>query len=235
MSSSPSTVLAIGAHAADMELTAGMVMARYAREGHRAVLLHLTLGEKGHSRLTAAEYAAEKRESAIAVAHGLGCTSRFMPYPDAQLPDSEEVKLAVCDVIRELKPGVIITHWGGSLFRDHARAHRIVVEARFLASLKTLERALPAAPPNRLLFTENWEDMDGFRPDLYVDTTDTYDVWLEALGHYAIFRDPGAGGFRYRDYYSSLSTMRGCLSDTDHAVALMRDKDPIEAAQALPL
>jgi LmbE family N-acetylglucosaminyl deacetylase len=215
-------VMAIGAHAADMELTCGMVMARYAREGHEAVFVHLTLGEKGHSRLDAAAYAQEKRASAEAVARGLGASVRFMPYPDGELQDSEDVKLAVCDLIREVRPRVLITNWRGSIHRDHARAHAITVEARFLAGLKWLERDRPAVHVPHLLFAENWEDMDGFSPDLYIDTTDVYEQWLAALDHYAIFRDPSVGGFAYRDYYSALSQMRGCLSGTSRAEALMR-------------
>jgi LmbE family N-acetylglucosaminyl deacetylase len=230
------TVLAIGAHAADMELTCGAVMARYAREGHQAVFCHLTLGEKGHSRLSAAEYAEEKRRSAEAVARDLGATVRFMPYPDGELQDSEEVKLAVCDLIRELRPQVIITNWKGSIHRDHARAHHITVEARFLAGLRELRRERPAVWVPHLLFAENWEDMEGFRADLYLDTTETHEQWLSALSHYAIFRDPSVGGFRYRDYYDALATLRGCLGGFHRANAFMRP-DPmlVERRVALPV
>jgi N-acetylglucosamine malate deacetylase 1 len=38
------TVLAVGAHAGDMEIAAGAVLARHKRLGDRIVLLHLTLG-----------------------------------------------------------------------------------------------------------------------------------------------------------------------------------------------
>ena len=52
---SPYAVLAIGAHAADAEFSAGMVLARYAAEGHPTTILHLTLGEKGHRALSPVE------------------------------------------------------------------------------------------------------------------------------------------------------------------------------------
>ncbi len=229
-------VLAIGAHAADMELTCGMVVARYAREGHKATFLHLTLGEKGHARLGAEEYARDKREGALAIAAALGAEARFMPYGDGELQASEEVKLAVADVIREVRPRVIITNWRGSIHRDHARAHEIAVEARFLAGLARLKREREAVWVPHVLFAENWEDMDGYEPNLYVDTTDDYETWLRALEHYEIFRDPTVGGFRYRDYYSALSQMRGCLSGHGRAVALMRPKgDLVSRPEALPV
>lgn len=229
-------VLAIGAHAADMELTCGMVLARYAREGQRATFLHLTLGEKGHARLDAEAYAREKRAGATAIAAALGAQVRFMPYGDGELEASEAVKLAVADVIREVRPRVIITNWRGSIHRDHARAHEIAVEARFLAGLGRLERSLPAVWVPHVLFAENWEDMDGYEPNLYVDTTREYEPWLQAMESYEIFRDPTVGGFRYRDYYSALSQMRGCLSGHERAVALMRPKgDLVARPDALPV
>lgn len=235
-SEKPDGVLAIGGHAADMELTCGMVLARYAREGHRATFLHLTLGEKGHARLSAADYARDKREGATAIAHALGAEARFMPYGDGELLASEEAKLAVCDVIREVRPRVIITNWRGSIHRDHRNACEIAAEARFLAGLGRLERALPAVYVPHLLFAENWEDMDGYDPNLYLDTTQEYEPWMRAMESYEIWRDPTVGGFRYRDYYSALSQMRGCLSGHERAVALMRPKgDLVARAEHLPV
>ncbi len=53
-------IVAIGAHAGDMELTAGGVIAKYTMAGHRATLVHITPGEKGHPRLSAEEYKQQK-------------------------------------------------------------------------------------------------------------------------------------------------------------------------------
>ena len=229
-------VLAIGAHAADMELTVGMLLARYAREGVPATFLHLTLGEKGHARLSAEDYAKAKREGAEAIARDLGCEARFMPYGDGELVDSEEVKLAVADVIRELSPKVLITNWKGSIHRDHTRAHHITVDAHFLAGLTRLKRDRPAVWVPHVLFAENWEDMDAFRPDLYLDTTSTFDDWVRAMDHYEIWRDPSVGGFHYKDYYTALAQMRGALSRHERAVALMRpDSALVARPDALPI
>ncbi|MEU8141297.1 hypothetical protein [Nonomuraea sp. NPDC048901] len=53
-------VLAIGAHAGDLDLTAGAVLAQHVLRGDRATLLHLTLGERGHPRLSIPERQAEE-------------------------------------------------------------------------------------------------------------------------------------------------------------------------------
>ena len=74
-----------------------------------------------------------------------------------------------------------------------------------------------------MLFPENWEDMEDFDPNLYVDIDDVYDQWLEAANQYELFRG-GISSFRYRDYYQALAIMRGCLSGYSRAVTLMRPK-----------
>ena len=51
----PKTILAIGGHAGDMELTAGPLLALQRAKGDRVVLLHLTVGEKGNRKLSAAD------------------------------------------------------------------------------------------------------------------------------------------------------------------------------------
>jgi len=50
------TYLAIGAHIGDMDLTAGPLLATATLAGHRAVLLALTPGERGHPTMPPAEY-----------------------------------------------------------------------------------------------------------------------------------------------------------------------------------
>ena len=81
------TILAIGAHAGDMELASGAVLLAAHRKGDRVVLLHLTLGEGGNPRLSPEAYGDQKRREAIAVAADLGAEVIFGPYKDGELPN----------------------------------------------------------------------------------------------------------------------------------------------------
>jgi 3-deoxy-7-phosphoheptulonate synthase len=63
MEKKPVSIMAIGAHIGDMELTAGEVLAKHAILGDKITLVHLTAGEKGNPPsmtvdewLNAAEY-----------------------------------------------------------------------------------------------------------------------------------------------------------------------------------
>ena len=67
------TILAIGAHVGDMELTVGGTLATCALEGGRIVTLALTAGEKGvPAGRDIAEYRQQKSAEARAFAEKLG-------------------------------------------------------------------------------------------------------------------------------------------------------------------
>ncbi|MSR83805.1 MAG: PIG-L family deacetylase [Candidatus Latescibacteria bacterium] len=57
-------IVAIGAHTADMEFTAGATLLKHVRQSWDAHVVSLTLGEKGSARLSPAEYGAQKKAEA---------------------------------------------------------------------------------------------------------------------------------------------------------------------------
>ena len=137
------TVLAIGAHAGDAEITTGALLARHKRLGDRVVILHLTLGEGGNPKLSPAAYGEQKKREALAAAQALGAEVLFGPWKDGELRDTEEAARFVADVIRQVKPTHVVTHWKASLHPDHEAAHRIVNAAVLLASLEGFVSAHP--------------------------------------------------------------------------------------------
>src|SRR5579875_535097 len=230
----PITVLAIGAHAADMEFTCGQALASAVRRGGHAALLHLTLGEAGHPRLSRAAYAIQKKREAETAAQRLGASMRYFDYPDALLPYNDEVALKICDVIREVRPPVVITHWGGSSHKDHQNTHYLVNDAIFYAGLPAIDRpAGPAHAVRELFYAENWEDAKQFEPDTYLDCTDVYDTWLFAAQSYELFRG-GLSSFRYADYYEALTITRGALGGFPRAIALRSAWGRTRRLSALP-
>lgn len=216
----PVHILAIGAHAADMEFTCGAALALAVREGGRASLLHLTLGEAGHPRLSRAAYAVQKKQEAAEAARRLGADMRYFEYPDGLLPYNDEVALRICDVIRQVKPDLIITHWGGSGHKDHQNTHYLVNDAVFYAALPSIERSSgPAHGIRQLYYAENWEDAMQYEPDTYVDAAAVYDTWRNAASAYELFRG-GISNFRYADYYQALTITRGALGGFQRAITL---------------
>ena len=222
-SNSDKCIMVIGAHAADAEIMGGASVLKHVDAGWRAVMVHMTPGEKGHPKLSPAEYKAIKDVEAENAAKVLGAKSIMMPWPDGELPVNEEVQMAIADVIREHKPTIILTHWKGSFHRDHNNTHHNVLASLFFAGLRTFEREFPPHRPEKIYFAENWEDMENFRPEIYLDTTDVFDRYIEAIHAYSLFRKEVVP-FRYEQWYRGASQMRGAESGFDQAVALMPHK-----------
>jgi LmbE family N-acetylglucosaminyl deacetylase len=220
----PRVILAIGAHAGDVELTSGQVLIHQQRAGDRVVVLHLTAGEGGNPKMSPVAYGEQKRKEAAAAAKVIGAELIWGPYLDGQIPDDDAARTYVADVIRQVKPTHIITHWKRSIHKDHARTHAIVVDAVLLA---VLEGVKTDHPPHRgvrgIYFAENWEDAEGFRPYLYVDTSDARDAWLEAIRSYE-FVSGGISSFSYQSYYDALASVRGAEARKTRAVAFDIDE-----------
>ena len=212
-----SSILVVGAHAFDAEVIAGPLAATAAQRGARVVLLHLSLGEQGHRSMSPERYAEQKRTEAAAAAVRLGATWRTFAFPDGFVPEGDDAALLLADVVREVRPEVVITHWRGSWHKDHRAAFTLTTNGVFFAALPTLSRSAPAHRPEVLLFGENWEDDDEFRPDRLIDVSPGIDRWRSAIREYELAR--GLGSFPYEDYYSSLYRMRGCLAGTAYAQA----------------
>jgi N-acetylglucosamine malate deacetylase 1 len=226
----PRTILAIGAHAGDMELTAGAVLLKQRALGDSVVLLHLTLGEGGNPKMPPSQYGAQKSREAQAAAALLGARVIFGPYRDGELPNSEEARRYVAEIIREVKPTLVITHWRNSIHRDHANTHAIVEDAVLLASLEGVKLASPPHRGVRLWYAENWEDAEGFSPYLYVDVSAQMDQWRQLVSSYEFVRG-GISSFAYLEYYGALATVRGAEAHRGRAEAF--DLDPMGKKRVL--
>jgi LmbE family N-acetylglucosaminyl deacetylase len=217
------TILAIGAHAGDMELTCGAVLLDAHRRGDRVVLLHLTLGEGGNPKLSPADYGAQKRREALAVAAALGAEARFAPFKDGELPNDEATRRYVADVIRDVKPTIVLTHWRESIHRDHATTSAVTQDAVLLASLAGVQTAHPAWRGVRTVwYTDNWEDATGFVPYVFVGVSGAVPAWKAAVEQYEFARGV-TSGFPYVDYYTALATVRGAIARKGQAVAFAVD------------
>lgn len=221
------TILAIGGHIGDAELTAGGVMAANAVDGGKNYTLALTAGERGNPpHLTVAEYRVQKIAEAKAFAEMVNGEAFVLEYMDGELPNNEEVRYQVASIIRKVKPDVILTHWKSTMHKDHNNTHLIVPDAQFLASVVESEKIEGKRHYAPVYFSENWEDDLDFSPAFYVDITKGYDLWCEALKTQWFVMN--SKDFKYYDYYTSLARCRGCLNKTMYAESFaMHDRKRI--------
>jgi bacillithiol biosynthesis deacetylase BshB1 len=167
-------LLAIAAHPDDVELTCGGTVLKMSEAGYRTGILDLTKGEMGsrgtpETRLREAARAAKILK--VRVRRNLG-------LPDARLEMREEYKMAIAEVIRELKPQtVILPYWEGR-HPDHYTAAKLGYEACFVAGLKNYPLSGVAFRPFKILYAT--ADANA-RPTFYVDITQQFERRRRAI------------------------------------------------------
>ena len=131
----PARVLAVGAHPDDIEFGCGATLAKWSAAGAEVHLLVLTDGAKGTwdpaadpAALAATRVReqddARQRLGAVAVHH--------TDYVDGELVEGAAEREAVCAVIRQTRPTVLLTHDPWKRYRlhpDHRHAGFLVLDA----------------------------------------------------------------------------------------------------------
>lgn len=212
------TVMAVGAHTGDAQLTCGMLLAKHAMLGDKIIIVDLTAGERG---APAGRDVAEFREAnalgAKIFAEKLGGESIIFDVPDGELYPSKEIELQLAQIMREKQVTNVLGHWRNSMHKDHIAAHTIMTNATFFASLPTYPHPLPPAPIGACMYAENWEDPEDFTPYFYFDVTEAFPLWNEAIVN--LWLAENSKSFMYRRYYEALSITRGALIGVKHATA----------------
>ena len=212
------TIVAVGAHTGDAQLTAGLLLAKHAMAGHKVVTIDLTAGERGcPAGRTPEDFRSENVAAAQAFAQGLGGESCVLDAPDGELEHTQAAALELATLLRRLKADAVLCHWKHSMHKDHIAAYKITTDAVFFAALGTFPHELPPAPIRRVLFAENWEDAEHFSPYLYFDVTEAFPLWQSNIRK--LWLAENSRSFQYLRYYDALSVTRGCLIGKERAVA----------------
>jgi LmbE family N-acetylglucosaminyl deacetylase len=210
------TILAVGAHTGDAQLTCGMLLAKHAMAGDKVVIVDLTAGERSAPKGIPPE---EFKQQNIAAAHDfaqmLGGESIVMDIPDGEVNPCPELEQRLSRIMREKKANAVLYHWQNSQQRDHAAAHALTKSAIFMASLPTPGQILPPAPIGRAMYAENWEDAEGFSPYFYFDVTEAFPLWKEAAKKLRLAENNDS--FKYLRYYEALGMLRGAVIGCDYA------------------
>ena len=182
----PVDVLAISAHADDVELTCGGTLAQLKARGHRFGIVDLTRGEMG-TRGTAEIRAAEAAKAAKI----LGAEFReTLDLGDGGLGRTREHELAVIEVIRRETPRLILTPYPDDRHPDHRRAGQVVTDAAYYAGLRKLETKHPAHRPQQTIYFSTFQLHE---PDFLVDVTPFIEIRRAAMRAFeSQFHDPAS-------------------------------------------
>jgi len=141
------TLLSIFAHSDD-ELAAIGTIANHAKRGDRIIMACMTPGTRtSFLDGTDEEKRAARTKQAEEVAKLVGAEARCLDFEDTAIYPSREASLKVAELIREIKPTIIITWnqlWAtGPGHPDHRYTSVIVLDAVSYARFKIPEISLP--------------------------------------------------------------------------------------------
>lgn len=187
--------LVVSPHPDDAELGMGGALARAHAEGRSTGIVDLTRGEaatKGTPEERAAEADAASRVLGLDVRRNLG-------WPDSRILDSEDRRLQLAHVLRDLRPRVVVAPHGNDRHPDHVAAAHIVPAAVHLAGLKNSPLSGAPYKPEGLFF---YMGNGPFEATLVVDTSAYIDVWEAAVRCYGSqFTGPAASETVTPDVY----------------------------------
>src|SRR5271170_6099534 len=181
-------VLAIAAHRYDVEQTCGGTLLRMRSLGMRTAILDLTRGEAG-TRGSAEERAAEAREAAAI----LGVAWReALDIPDGRVENTYENRIKIVEVLRRVRPRVVILPYGAGRHPDHYTTATLGYEACFLSGLAKVETDAAPHRPYKIVYASLYADV---RPSFVVDITSFIEERFRALLAYrSQYTDQPSGG-----------------------------------------
>jgi LmbE family N-acetylglucosaminyl deacetylase len=178
----PASALAVAAHPDDVEFGCGATLAKWAAQGCRIHHLVLTDGSRGtwEDDGDIAELVRTRHTEQVEAARRLGGGGvDFLDLADGELESGLAQRRAVCEVIRRLRPAVLLGHDPWRRYRlhpDHRHAGWLVVDSLVAAREPAFapELGAPHRPTGLLL----WEADE---PNHVEDATATREAKVAAL------------------------------------------------------
>ncbi|MDD4569268.1 MAG: PIG-L family deacetylase [Tepidanaerobacteraceae bacterium] len=202
-------VISIGAHSLDAELMGGPLIIKYAKNGAKCTLLHVTQGRLEDPNATEEEkeaYLKDLLNQNRRAAEKLGADYLWLGYVSSSMPSSEKFASRLEKYFVDEKVDLVITHWRGSMHRRHIETHDAVT----LAVKNMREKGNEI----RLVYGETFEDLVGFIPQAYFELDDDEkEQWFSALNEYDVFRGK-INNFPYIPYYTNNGRIRQIESNS---------------------
>lgn len=180
-------LLAVGPHPDDVELFCGGTVIRCVQLGHRVSVLDLSEGELASNGTVEV-----RRKEAQAAAQVMGIAHRTnLGLPDGGIEDCPAQVMATAEVIRALRPRVLLVPWIEARHPDHAAAGQLLKHAAFAAGLVKFDCE---GAPHKVQQVWHYQMRHRLRPSFIVDTSLAAELKTEAILCHASQVQPGASG-----------------------------------------
>lgn len=176
-------VLAVGCHPDDLEIACGGTLRKYVEQGAEVYTCHVAKGDQGHVVIEPEELTGIRAAEFEEASRIIGAVQTFsLQLNDMEISSHDPVAMdAMADIVRSVRPDVIITHNDRDYMLDHTETSRIATNGSFCAGLSHRPRSYP--PYSSFIpvfFMDTLAGVD-FQPTHYVDITNQIETKLQAL------------------------------------------------------
>lgn len=191
-------ILAIGAHADDIEINCGGTVALHVKRGDNVIILVMAepfFTNYDGKVLRPRDIGDSEEKKAAQI---LGAKVINLGFKDNSVLYSVETIEAINKIIDQYKIDTVYTHWHHESNQDHSRtAHATISAARYIPNILMYEPMFP-----------NGKTYESFRSQIYVDITSTFELKMDALKCHKSQIEKFGNGFleaiegraRYRGY-----------------------------------
>jgi len=177
-------ILAVGANPDDIEALCAGTLALYARRGNKVAMCYLTMGDKGSVEMAPEKIAAIRRSEAAESAALIGAEVYPLEVPDGHVEVTLAMRKKIVEVVRKVKPDVIITHYPHDYMSDHNYTSKLVLDASFWSGAPHFcdnEQENPPVEKRPAVFYMDTLCGLGFVPEEYVDITPVIETKIKML------------------------------------------------------
>ncbi|WP_229780756.1 bacillithiol biosynthesis deacetylase BshB1 [Deinococcus malanensis] len=166
--------LCLAPHPDDAEIGAGGTLIRLSRAGHAVGILELSRGEGG-----TLGSATVRMAECVAAAQVMGLSWRGqLGLPDGGLLDSPAEARALAEVLRAVRPRVLVVPHHRDRHPDHFGAYHLAKRAVHLAGLR---KADVAGAPHRVGRVLLYQGNADIQASVLIDVEEVLPVWEEAI------------------------------------------------------
>lgn len=190
------SALAIAAHPDDIEFVMAGTLLLLREAGWATHYLNLSSGNLGSMITSPVETRRLRKREAQAAAKVLGATWHAPFCEDLEIFYHDRALRRLCAIVRQVEPGIVLTHSPEDYMEDHMNTSRLAVTAAFARGMPNYRSAPARSPvqtPVTIYHASPHGLVDPLRrkivPDAFVDTTSVHAQKRAALACHASQKD----------------------------------------------
>ena len=176
-------IVCVGAHPDDAEVFAGATCLKWARLGHRVLMVSLTNGDAGHFAMSGGVLAKRREAEAHDAARRAGVQSLVLDNHDGELAPTLELRKRVVTILREFQADIVLSHRPYDYHPDHRYTSIVVQDAAFMVTVPNFCPNVPALLKNPVFayLMDRFTRPVPIRPDIAVAIDDVLDAKWDML------------------------------------------------------